>query len=506
MISMIKNKWKIELWFQKFNYFIHKISNEFEPESIIFDKNNLIKGRSLPNETVYISYFVNQPDQIIEQHTVKSNSNGIFTDNVPNIYQSEIFKNDKLSFFIDSQSKIDIDDISQEIVEEGSSVLLSLDLKTIESYFDEFLLAISDKTEFAKQTAENVRRQIMGEINLKKWDIQIKMNKNKDKLNSSSEFNKLKNEIIKNHQDLTAESYNDILISDFLTKYLVYKEKQDSYLEKGILSQNKSNYFIKLINKNLIKQRKSDSQYFEIANSIKPSTHKNGSLEQSDNIDQFRQAAIGVSLYLYDKNDPYFKFIRSIANESLRRKTITVDDIIQSKEKIDEFMEEENLISYNELYYKTTIEDTFHFTLFTAISDLLDELVQTVSTIMQKATEQDILVSLHIISNLKQDLKSWIEKYDQKSQHIENLINGYARNSNLKSVIAETIQMNRKLTSTIESELLSTLADYDISTFYNRYGLTSNPNDFRDTLMTQLISKFYESRFKNSKKHRNIYF
>ncbi|PTG36354.1 hypothetical protein BUY15_10950, partial [Staphylococcus chromogenes] len=195
---MIKNKWKIELWFQKFNYFIHKISNEFVPERITFNEYNLIKGQSLPNETVYISYFVNQPDQIIEQHTVKSDSNGIFTDNVPNIYQSEIFKNDKLSFFIDSQSKIDIDDISQEIVEEGSSVLLFLDLKTIESYFDEFLLAISDKTEFAKQTAENVRRQIMGEINLKKWDIQMKMNKNKDKLNSSSEFNKLKNEIIKN--------------------------------------------------------------------------------------------------------------------------------------------------------------------------------------------------------------------------------------------------------------------------------------------------------------------
>ena len=103
MISMIKNKWKIELWFQKFNYFIHKISNEFVPESIIFDKNNLIKGRSLPNETVYISYFINQSDQIFEQHTVKSDSNGIFTDNVPNIYQSEIFKNDKLSFFIDSK-------------------------------------------------------------------------------------------------------------------------------------------------------------------------------------------------------------------------------------------------------------------------------------------------------------------------------------------------------------------------------------------------------------------
>ncbi len=77
---------------------------------------------------------------------------------------------------------------------------------------------------------------------------------NNDKLNSSSEFNKLKNEIIKNHQYLTAESYNDILISDFLTKYLVYKEKQDFYIKKDISILNKSNYFIKLINKNLIKQ------------------------------------------------------------------------------------------------------------------------------------------------------------------------------------------------------------------------------------------------------------
>lgn len=55
-----------------------------------------------------IPYFINQLDQIIEQHTVKSYRNGIFTDNVPKLSQSDNFINDKLSFSIHSQSRIDI--------------------------------------------------------------------------------------------------------------------------------------------------------------------------------------------------------------------------------------------------------------------------------------------------------------------------------------------------------------------------------------------------------------
>ena len=55
-------------------------------------------------------------------------------------------------------------------------------------------------------------------------------------------------------------------------------------------------------------------------------------------------------------------------------------------------MKKQNLINNNELYYLTTIEDTFHFALFTAISDLIDELVTLVSNIIQKSTQYDILV------------------------------------------------------------------------------------------------------------------
>lgn len=52
------------------------------------------------------------------------------------------------------------------------------------------------------------------------------------------------------------------------------QRKQDSYVKKNISNVNKSKYFKQLVTEGLIKERTSNSQYFEIANSIKPSTHK----------------------------------------------------------------------------------------------------------------------------------------------------------------------------------------------------------------------------------------
>ena len=34
---MLKNKWKIELWFQSFSYFIHKIDSDFILEEYLDD-------------------------------------------------------------------------------------------------------------------------------------------------------------------------------------------------------------------------------------------------------------------------------------------------------------------------------------------------------------------------------------------------------------------------------------------------------------------------------------
>lgn len=37
---MIKNKWKIEMWFRNFSYFIHKINSEFILEEYLEDLKN----------------------------------------------------------------------------------------------------------------------------------------------------------------------------------------------------------------------------------------------------------------------------------------------------------------------------------------------------------------------------------------------------------------------------------------------------------------------------------
>lgn len=504
---MIKNKWKIELWFQSFSYFIHKINSEFIlkeyakdilPEEI---KTNYVVGEAQPNETIYISYFVNTSNQNIEQHTVKCSEEGIFIDKIPSG-----FTKDNLRYSIDSQSMVDIDELSNEIIDQGVDVLEVLELTILDTYFTEFLATINKTTDFAKKIANNTIKQIQENIDLKKAKYKIDYEKTVDNVSSWNTFKNLKDIIIEIHQDLSRENFDDVVTSNFLTKYLIYKEKQDSYVKKNISNVNKSKYFKQLVTEGLIKERTSNSQYFEIANSIKPSTHKKDSLNQSDELDQFRQSIIGISLNLYDQNDTYFKFIRSILTNKSRKVNLTIDSLIESQNNINEFMKKQNLLNNNELYYLTTIEDTFHFALFTAISDLIDELVTLVSNIIQKSTQYDILVALHSITNLKNDLIALTYKHEQKLTHFESLINGYARNTNLKALIHDSIKNDVKMTEKVEDSLLTELKKYNISNFYKRENFNNNPNDFLDKLMIQIISKFYKTRLDSIKEGPNLYY
>src|SRR5699024_8216010 len=196
---------------------------------------------------------------------------------------------------------------------------------------------------------------------------------------------------------LDCEKYDDFYDANFFTKYIIYKVKQEEYQSKKP-SMNKTKYFTHLVTEGLIKERRSNSQYFEIANAIKPSKHKEKTLNQSDELNTFNQSAIGISLYLYDKNDKYFKFMQSIFDKKKKlKKIITVDDVISSKNLINEFMEKQGLLKSNELYYETTLEDTFHFTHFTAISKLMNTIIDVTSDITQKSANNDILVGLYIL-------------------------------------------------------------------------------------------------------------
>ena len=221
---MIKNKWKIEMWFQSFNYFIHKIDYEFIlkeyakdilPEEI---GTNYVVGEAQPNETIYISYFINTSDQNIEQHTVKCSEEGIFIDKIPSG-----FTKDTLPYSIDSQSMVDIDELSNEIIDQGVDALEVLESTILDTYFTEFLATINKTTDFAKKIANNTIKQIQENINLKKAKYKIDYEKTVDNVSSWNTFKSLKDIIIEIHQDLSRENFDDVVTSNFLTKYLIYK-------------------------------------------------------------------------------------------------------------------------------------------------------------------------------------------------------------------------------------------------------------------------------------------
>ncbi|HHA1085851.1 TPA: hypothetical protein ACOFAW_002910, partial [Staphylococcus aureus] len=237
-----------------------------------------------------------------------------------------------------------------------------------------------------------------------------------------------------------------------------------------------------------------------------PSSHNNNSLNQSDEIDQFRQAVIGISLNLYDHNDTYFKFIRSIMKKSSRKVNLTIDDIIKSKNNIDKFMKKNKLISNNELFYLTTIEDTFHFTLFTAITDLIDKVVNVSSRIIEEASQYDILIALHSLNSLKNELNTIIDKHEENLIRFESLINGYVRNTQLKILVRNTIEQHPELTMKIEDSLISNLNDYNISEIYSRETFNNDYNGILDKLMIQVINDFYKLRLKKLNSASKLYY
>ncbi|HDU1420509.1 TPA: hypothetical protein REW40_002584, partial [Staphylococcus pseudintermedius] len=192
--------------------------------------------------------------------------------------------------------------------------------------------------------------------------------------------------------------------------------------------------------------------------------------------------------------------------EKSRKVNLTIDGLIESQNTINEFMKKQDLISDNELYYLTTIEDTFHFALFTAISDLMDELVLVTSKIIQSATQYDVLVALYSISNLKNDLNKLAHKHERSLTRFKSLIDGYVRNTRLKDLIHNIIMNDIKMTEKVERSLLTDLKKYNISNFYKRDNFNNNPNDFLDKLMIQIISKFYKTRLEDINDGPNLYY
>ena len=65
-----------------------------------------------------------------------------------------------MHYFIDSQSKIDIKDLLNEFIDQGTAILNILDLNDLETYFNDYLETINHTTEFAKKIANKAMKEI----------------------------------------------------------------------------------------------------------------------------------------------------------------------------------------------------------------------------------------------------------------------------------------------------------------------------------------------------------
>ena len=71
-----------------------------------------------------------------------------------------------MPYSIDSQSMVDIDELSNEIIDQGRC-FRSVRINNSRYIFTEFLATINKTTDFAKKIANNTIKQIQENINLK---------------------------------------------------------------------------------------------------------------------------------------------------------------------------------------------------------------------------------------------------------------------------------------------------------------------------------------------------
>ena len=503
---MEKELWQFELWYNSFSVFIQKINNEFKHPKIECVDFNMLQGKFEPNKKIYLYYNVNNEQQNFLQRTLTTDSSGFFKDRIPSELVSELdlkhitysrwtnmrnIYSLKCKLHLETDTSIAIEEILNDYINNAVDIVKNFDNEDIKAHFDNFLNRIKDFSDVAIEYADTAFKEILKDMELKQAILKEDL-RNANSIIQSQEFLKLKESISNIHPLLDCEKYDDFYDANFFTKYIIYKVKQDEYQSKKP-SMNKTKYFTHLVTEGLIKERRSNSQYFEIANAIKPSKHKEKTINQSDELNTFNQSAIGISLYLYDKNDKYFKFMQSIFDKKKKlKKIITVDDVISSKNLINEFMEKQGLLKSNELYYETTLEDTFHFTHFTAISKLMNTIIDVTSDITQKSANNDILVGLYILESLTKEIPNIINEYDKKYNKFVSLVDSFSRNTEMKNEIDSVIKKQPNLVSKIENDLMALLKSYDITNFYKIYG---SDDKFNSTLLINMMNQFYETRF-----------
>ena len=306
---------------------------------------------------------------------------------------------------------------------------------------------------------------------------------------------------IMQHLAAYGNGLNDLLGSNFynqyfLSQYLVYRVNEDKFMfdSKKI---NKTELHELVYGTSEILEKMTDVQNAHSSlfkgdpakisldtakkrmQQVLPSKHKEGTMNQSEELNVFQQQALLGVLLIYKTS--YQRFLSNPATHRVPD-TRTFNEM---KAVIEEFYQKQPISGIDDaLFLKTVSEDTYHFALFNAFTRLTTAVLKEVNEIIVASRKYDTLSMLFIIDQMIDSMPAYTSEWLSKYQEMVSEIDKFAKYPEIQQTVLSALDDEEAL-------------NYAKQTMLNMFGKFDNLQqdsenyDFMEEVFKKIVSDYY---------------
>ena len=306
---------------------------------------------------------------------------------------------------------------------------------------------------------------------------------------------------IMQHLAAYGNGLNDLLGSNFynqyfLSQYLVYRVNEDKFMfdSKKI---NKTELHELVYGTSEILEKMTDVQNAHSSlfkgdpakisldtakkrmQQVLPSKHKEGTMNQSEELNVFQQQALLGILLIYKTS--YQRFLSNPATQRVPD-TRTFNEM---KAVIEEFYQKQPISGIDDaLFLKTVSEDTYHFALFNAFTRLTTAVLKEVNEIIVASRKYDTLSMLFIIDQMIDSMPAYTSEWLSKYQEMVSEIDKFAKYPEIQQTVLSALDDEEAL-------------NYAKQTMLNMFGKFDNlqqdseNHDFIEEIFKRIVNDYY---------------
>jgi len=385
-----------------------------------------------------------------------------------------------------------------KFIENFSSLLENWDYDDIVEFFRGYHITNENTRMIIQRISNSVSRNIKN-----KRSEYLGFHKSENKLSldiyKHKEFQELFDQMLKINTNKNPDKNEDFDTLLFTLKFMIYKQHENLNAYSKLNKINKAQLY-DIYNRKVPSSQISRSTFYErIRNLIPSSPNEKGKSNNAEPLNIFQVTAISGDFILREKQNNYYKSLLKLykaSNSKLGPKTklsnLNIHDITSAQKILRDQLKKTIFNDFEkELFIETCIQDTFHFTVFSAINSLITEVTNKCENILSEVTNIDSLVAVHLINQIKKNILTELSKQTNIFNEYIIFMNDIIQDENFKLSL-KNISPRSSLYNKICEDLLLEVRRFDIS---------SHPStDLTKQTLFLLIEKFYEQRFKNNEK------